>query len=127
MRTLAGLLSQQGAQQRSIGEKTRKLEQMHAERAALADAPAREMEAARQLSKLGDPRREAAQQEVLAAQEQKAREGLKAASQLVARADKELAALEKHLAPFAGLDARIEQLNRDTEQSRVGLSDLSGL
>ena len=120
VRTLDGLLSQHGALQRQLEEQTRRLEQMRAEHAVLADAPAREVEAALQLSKLGDPRRDVAQQEVVAAQEQKAREDLKAASQLVAQADAALAALGAQLAPYAGLDERIERLNRDTEQSRAG-------
>jgi exonuclease SbcC len=117
---LAGLISQQESLQRHLDEQTRKLEALRTEQAALADAPTSEMEAAGKLSKLGDPRRDYAQQEGIAAQEQDTRDALNKASQMVTLADEALAALEAQLAPYAGLDERIAGLNRQAEQSRAG-------
>jgi DNA repair protein SbcC/Rad50 len=120
VRTLDGLFSQQKSLQRQLVEQIRKLEGLRAEQADLADAPAQELEAARQLSALGDPRREYAQQEFIAAQEQRLKETLNTESQAVARADEALAALQAQLAPYAGLDERITRLNQQVEQSRSG-------
>lgn len=120
VRALAGLLSQHESAQRHLNEQTEKLERLRAEQADLSDAPAREAEADSKLSELGDPRREYTQQEAIATQEPHAREALHTASQLVARAEEALAALEAQLAPYAGLDERIAQLNRQAEQSRAG-------
>jgi exonuclease SbcC len=120
VRMLVGLLSQHESAQSHLSEQVEKLAQLRAEQADLADAPRREAEAASKLRELGDPRREYVQQEAIAAQEPHAREALQMASQLVARAEEALAALETQLAPYAGLDERITRLNRQAEQSQAG-------
>jgi exonuclease SbcC len=120
VRALDGLLSQQENLQRQLDGQMQKLDALRAEQAALADAPAREAEASLALSKLGDPRRDYARQEAMAAQEQPARNLLDEARQAVARADEALAALEAQLAPYAGLDARIARLSQQADQSRAG-------
>ncbi len=120
VRALDGLLSQRESQQRHLDEQTRKLERLRAQAADLADAPARAAEAARQLSALGDPRREYAQQEIIAVREQRFRDELYAANKLVAQADEALAALAADLEPYVGLDERIAWLNQEVERSRDG-------
>ncbi len=120
VRALAGLLSKQESDQRYLDEQRQRLEQLRAERLELADAPAREAQAAKQLSALGDPRREYAKQEGIVALEPSARELLQRASRLASLADEALAGLEAQLAPYAGLDERITRLNQQAEQSRLG-------
>ncbi|HLY30547.1 MAG TPA: hypothetical protein VKQ36_05940, partial [Ktedonobacterales bacterium] len=120
VRTLAGLRSQQESAQRNLDEQSRRIAQLRAEHAVLVDAPACEAKATQQLSTLGNPRREYAQQEGIAAQEQHASEQLRAARQSAAQAEEALAALEAQLTPYAGLDEHIARLNQDIEQSRAG-------
>jgi exonuclease SbcC len=120
VRMLAGLVGQHESMQRDLNEQQRKLEVLRAEHVALADAPRREAEASQHLRELGNPRREYTQQEVIATQEAEAKEKLRQASQQMAQIDAALAALEKQLAPYRGLDERILRLNQDIEQSRAG-------
>jgi exonuclease SbcC len=120
VRALAGLLSQQASLQHRLDEQLQRLERMRVEQADLADAPRREAQASCCLSELGNPRRDYAQQEGIAAQAQDARNNLRIANTLLMQADEALAALEVQLAPYVGLDERIEQLNQQAEQSRAG-------
>ncbi len=98
----------------------RKCDELRAERARLADAPAREQAAAQQLGALGDPRSAYLRQQSLASQEGEARELLESAHRMVVQAEQALAALERELAPYAGLKARIDELTRQQEQSQAG-------
>jgi exonuclease SbcC len=120
VRKLEVLISQQHSQQQQLEAQSQQLEALRAEQADLADAPAREEQARQKLAALGDPRRDYAQQEAIARQEPEAARLLEAARQKAAQAEETLALLDAQLAPYAGLDRRIAQLDQQSEQSRVG-------
>jgi exonuclease SbcC len=120
VRKLEGLLSQQESQQRQLESQQQQLETLRAQRAALADAPAREQTASRLLNDLNDPRRTYNQQESIAKNEQKAQLLLDSARQLAAQAEKIIASLDMQLAPYADLDERISRLTHQQDQSRPG-------
>ena len=117
---LADLARQHAGLQAQLETQIQQRDALQTERDALLEAPAREAAVAEQLGALGDPRRAYTQQESIAVQGSNASSQLEAARQLIAQAEGALAALEVELAPYVGLEARIEALNHQQEQSRAG-------
>ncbi|HEU5200483.1 MAG TPA: SMC family ATPase, partial [Ktedonobacterales bacterium] len=100
------LTRQQAGLQEQIKSRQQQQKDLQVEHAGLRDAPAQETAAARQLQALGNPRQEYIQQESIANQESEVKVYLAEAQRRAARATKQIAALDKELAPYAGLEAR---------------------
>ncbi len=114
------LTRQQTSLQGQMESLHRRQENLHAEHAGLLDAPAQEAAAAQQLQALGNPRQEYIQQESIAHQEREIKAQLAEAQRQVSSATRQMDTLDAELAPFAGLEARIDALTTQQEQSLAG-------
>ena len=114
------LTRQQTALQEQLASRQQQQKHLYTERAGLLNAPAQEAEAAQKLQRLGNPRQEYIQQESIAHQEQAVKARLAAARQQVSDATEQMAVIDKELAPYAGLEARINALEEQQEQSLAG-------
>ena len=114
------LTRQQTALQGQMKSLQHRQENAQTEHTGLRDAPAQEAAAAQQLQAHGNPRQEYIQQESIANQEQEVKAQLAEAERQASEATKQIAALDAELAPYAGLEARIDDLNRRQEQSQAG-------
>lgn len=120
VRGLEGLTGQRDTLQQQVAALKRRREELLAEQSALNNAPAREKAAREELQALGDPRRDYAGQESLASQAEEARGLLEQAQQALQQESDKMQALEAELAPYAGLDARIQTLAAERERCRAG-------
>jgi exonuclease SbcC len=120
VRLLEALTGQRNALQKQLASLKRRQEELLVEQHALSDAPAREKAAERDLRELGDPRREYAGQESLASQADEARSLLEQAVQAMQQGSDKMTRLEAELAPYAGLDARIQTLAAERDRCRSG-------
>ncbi|HEX6776788.1 MAG TPA: SMC family ATPase [Ktedonobacterales bacterium] len=114
------LLRQQSALQGQMKSMQDRQKHLQTEQTSLLDAPAQEAAAIQQLQALGNPRQEYIQQESIANQEQDGARRLDEAQRQASEATKQIAALDAELAPYAGLEARIDALTRQQEQSQAG-------
>jgi exonuclease SbcC len=114
------LTSQQTTLQGQIESLHRRQENLQTEQSGLRDAPAQEAATAQQLQALGNPRQEYIQQESIVNQEQEVTAYLAEAQRQVSGATKQMAAIDAELAPYAGLEARINALAKQQEQRLAG-------
>ena len=114
------LTRQQTALRGQMESLQRRQEHAQTEHAGLLDAPAQEAAATQQLQALGNPRQEYIQQESIANQEPDVKAHLAEAQRQVSSATKQMAVIDADLAPYSGLEARIEALTAQQEQTLAG-------
>ncbi len=117
---LADLARQHAGLQEQVDAQAGQLDGLQRECAGLLETPAEQAAVTERLSALGNPRHEFEQHEQIARQQQEAAIKLEEVRWLIAQAEEALAALEVELAPYAGLEARLDELTRQQEQSQPG-------